>query len=80
MTRALQRAEDGQARVIPILLRPCDWQNSPVGKLQILPGVRPVVEWPVRDDAGWACARYLLDTGCPELRLRVRSSRYNSAA
>ncbi len=38
MTRALERHEAGEARVIPILLRPVDdWQNAPFGKLQALP-------------------------------------------
>src|SRR2546421_4518726 len=28
MQRAMRRHEEGSARVIPILLRPCDWQNA----------------------------------------------------
>src|SRR2546422_2161780 len=37
MKRALERHEDGDARVIPIILRPVHWQLAPFGKLQALP-------------------------------------------
>ena len=52
MKRSLERHEAGEARVIPVILRPCDWHMAPFGKLQILPGDgRPVVKWPSRDEA-----------------------------
>jgi hypothetical protein len=35
--RALERHENGEAEVIPIIMRPTDWQNLPFGKLQALP-------------------------------------------
>jgi hypothetical protein len=34
MTRAMERRDRGEARVIPIILRECDWQKSPFAKLQ----------------------------------------------
>ncbi len=37
MIRALERHDAGEARVIPILLRPVDWHNAPFGRLQALP-------------------------------------------
>lgn len=37
LKRALQLHEAGTARVIPIILRPCDWQSTPFAKLQVLP-------------------------------------------
>jgi predicted ATPase len=37
MTRAMERHESGEARVIPILLHDCDWSAAPFGKLQALP-------------------------------------------
>lgn len=37
MERALQRHRAGKARVIPIILRPVDWENAPFSKLQVLP-------------------------------------------
>jgi hypothetical protein len=50
MNRALERHESGEARVIPVILRPCDWHGAPFGKLQALPkDGKPVVEWRPRD-------------------------------
>jgi len=37
MTRALQRHDEGSARVVPVILRACDWQAAAFGKLQALP-------------------------------------------
>jgi hypothetical protein len=37
MKRALERHESGEARVVPIILRPCDWHSAGFGKLQALP-------------------------------------------
>jgi hypothetical protein len=37
LKRAIARHDAGEARVIPIILRPCDWLNTPFGKLQALP-------------------------------------------
>ena len=52
MTRALQRHEEGTARVIPIILRPVHWENAPFSKLQILPtGAKPVTNWTNADEA-----------------------------
>jgi hypothetical protein len=52
MKRALERHKGGEARVIPILLRPCDWKTSELGGLHSLPrdGV-PVTTWRNRDEA-----------------------------
>ncbi|MDX6269472.1 MAG: hypothetical protein QOD28_695, partial [Acidobacteriota bacterium] len=52
MQRALQRYRAGEARVIPIILRPCDWETSPFGELQALPNrAIPVTEWLTTDAA-----------------------------
>jgi TIR domain len=37
MKRAMERHEWDEARVIPIILRPIDWEWAPFGKLQALP-------------------------------------------
>ena len=37
MLRAMERHERGDARVIPVILRPVYWQAAPFGKLQALP-------------------------------------------
>ena len=52
MTRALERHHAGEARVIPVILRACDWQDTPFGKLLATPkDGRPVRSWPDMDDA-----------------------------
>lgn len=52
MMRAMERHEAREARVIPIILRPCDWHDAPFGKLQALPrNAKPIITWSIRDDA-----------------------------
>ena len=49
---ALERAARQAAVVIPILLRPVVWGNSPLGRLQALPtDARPVTKWHDHDEA-----------------------------
>jgi tetratricopeptide (TPR) repeat protein len=51
MQRALERHNKGEAVVIPVILRPCEWEEAPFGKLQALPpNGRPVVMWRPRDE------------------------------
>src|ERR1051326_9084342 len=50
--RAMERHEQQEARVIPVILRPCSWEDTPLGKLQALPkGAKPVVKWNDINDA-----------------------------
>jgi hypothetical protein len=50
--RAMERHRMKEARVIPIILRPCDWQRAPFGKLVALPrDGKPVSSWSYRDEA-----------------------------
>ncbi len=52
MSRALLRHESGDARIIPVIVRPVDLQGLPIGKIQALPkDGKPVTSWPNRDDA-----------------------------
>jgi hypothetical protein len=52
MKRAMERYALGEARVIPIILRPVDWQNAPFSKLQALPkDGKPVKNWANTDKA-----------------------------
>jgi TIR domain-containing protein len=51
MTQALARHDAGEARVIPILLRPTDWKGAPFAKLKMLPtGAKAVINWPTHDE------------------------------
>jgi len=52
MVQAIARHDANQARVLPIILRPTDWQGAPFAKLQVLPtGGKAVTRWPTHDDA-----------------------------
>ena len=52
MKRALARHEAGDALVIPIILRPVQWEDTPFGKLKSLPTHgKPVTRWRSRDAA-----------------------------
>jgi tetratricopeptide (TPR) repeat protein len=49
---AMERHEAGDARVVPVILRPCKWENAPFGKLNAMPkNAKPVTKWSNRDDA-----------------------------
>src|SRR6266571_3145309 len=54
MQRALERHQRGEARVIPIILRPVDFEVTPFRKLQALPAdAKPVMSssWQYQDEA-----------------------------
>ncbi len=54
MQQALQLGNSGQATVLPVLLRDCTWQLSPLADLQILPRNGQAVtskHWPSADQA-----------------------------
>ncbi len=58
MQKAIQRHEAGEARVIPIILHPAFWENTPIGKLQVLPtGAKPITQWAKRHQALMNVAR-----------------------
>lgn len=60
MTRAMERHEAGQARVIPVILRHCDWHKAPFRKLLALPkDGKPIVSWPDHDEAFADVARQI---------------------
>jgi tetratricopeptide (TPR) repeat protein len=48
----LERHEVGQARIIPIIVRSCDWSNASFAHLQVLPtDALPITLWIDRDKA-----------------------------
>lgn len=52
MKRALERHESGEAKVIPVILHPCDWHGTPFGKLLASPtDGKPVSKFPNLHDA-----------------------------
>jgi hypothetical protein len=53
MKRALLKSDAGEADVLPIILRDCDWSGAPFAKLQALPkDAKSVTSWANRD-AAW---------------------------
>jgi TIR domain/prokaryotic YEATS domain len=74
MSRALERNESGAALVLPVILRPVDWEHTPLGKLQALPkDAKPITSYRDRDQGLREVAR--------ELRLVIsRQERHDTAS
>ena len=52
MARAIELHDQGKVTIIPIILRPVDWENAPFSRFQALPkDARPVTEWENEDSA-----------------------------
>ena len=52
MKRALERNDNGEALVIPIILHPCDWQHTPLGGLNATPtDGKPISKFPNQHEA-----------------------------
>lgn len=52
MKRAMERHKKGEARVIPVIIRDCNWKKAPFGKLQAVPKDGKAVDlWDNRDSA-----------------------------
>ena len=52
LQEAIDRHDANQARVLPIILRPTDWEGAPFEKLLMLPSdARPISAWSSRDAA-----------------------------
>ena len=50
--RALARVKRGEVRVVPVLLKPCLWQESRFSELQIIPrDGRAITSWASREEA-----------------------------
>ena len=53
MKRALERYYNGEARVIPVIIRDVNWSKAPFGKLQALPKNGKAVELWSNKDSAW---------------------------
>ncbi|PHN30703.1 toll/interleukin-1 receptor domain-containing protein [Pseudomonas sp. ICMP 460] len=52
MGRALERHRAGEARVIPVIVKPCDWESTPLGGLLATPrDGKAITTWPNFDEA-----------------------------
>src|ERR1019366_5294881 len=70
MKRAMERHKSGGAVVVPVILRPCDWHDTPFGKLLATPrDGRPVTQWANIDEAFLDIVRAIKNAlGSRELR------------
>lgn len=53
MARALERHSAGAAKIIPVILRPCEWTRSPLGKLLAVPTDGLPVSKHAHEDDAW---------------------------
>jgi TIR domain len=75
MKQALERHKAGNARVIPIILRPTDWRGEPFSKLQVLPrNGKPLTKWSNRD-----LAFFDIVTGIQQAVEELTTTLYTSA-
>ena len=83
MTRAMERHHAQEAKVIPVILRHCDWTNAPFGKLLATPrDAKPVTSWPDRDEAFTDVAKQVRKAveGLRTSNVRTKSSSPRSIA
>jgi len=72
MKRALERHEKDEARVIPVILRDCKWNNTPFAKLQALPkDSKAVKKWTDKDSA-WRNVAEGIERVVEEIRKKSR--------
>jgi formylglycine-generating enzyme required for sulfatase activity len=82
MKRALEREEKGEARVVPVIVRPCDWHTAPFGKLQAVPKDGLAVthsDWGSEDEA-WADVARRLRTAVEELARKGAATQKSTGA
>jgi len=73
MRTSLERDRMGEARVVPVILRDCVWQDAPFGKLHALPkDGKPITSWPNRDEA-WKDVAVGIKNVVEELRSKGRN-------
>ena len=72
MKRALERHKAGAARVIPVILRPVDWDKAPFAPLQAVPtDGKPITRWANRDE-GYLSAAKAIRKVAEELSATIR--------
>ncbi|HOY08217.1 MAG TPA: toll/interleukin-1 receptor domain-containing protein, partial [Saprospiraceae bacterium] len=58
--KAISQHELGVSKIIPVIVRHCDWQSTPIGKIQGLPmNAKPISAWHDRDEAFLSVANEL---------------------
>lgn len=73
LTRAIEKHESKQARVIPIIIRPTEWSHSPFAKLQALPkDAKAVTSWSNEDEAWLDVAKGIGEASTEATKLKNR--------
>ncbi len=95
MARALERHDAKEARVIPVILHPCDWKTAPFSKLQAVPrDGAPVSKYPNQHDAfleisqairsvvssAYPPAVFRMASGVPEVKAPERSKQHGRSS
>lgn len=75
MQRALERRKQGEASVIPIILRWVRWQETPLGALQALPkDAKPVKSWLDLDEAFYSVVEGIRKVIAEEFESRIQTA------
>jgi TIR domain-containing protein len=75
MREAMRRHASGEARVIPIILRPCLWQTAPFAQIQALPrDAKAITTWPNLDEACVDAAQGVMDVVFELAQARPRTN------
>ena len=78
LKRAISRHDDGEARVIPIILRPCDWNHSdvPFSKLNVLPThAKAITSWVDQQEEAFTIVAQRIRETVDQLRTQKRSQK-----
>jgi hypothetical protein len=74
LARALERHSTDATRVIPIILRPCDWTEAAFARFQALPTeAKPVTSWPDQD-AAWLDVVTGIRAACVDIQRNRQAS------
>jgi hypothetical protein len=74
LLRAMERHHARSAKVLPVIVRACQWKHAPFGELMALPeNGRPVSEWESSDKA-WSSVAQVLWQVCEAKALHLRNS------
>lgn len=74
----LSKHKEGKCRIIPIIVRTCDWQNSPLGKIQGLPKDGVAVNAWKDVDSGWMNVINGIKLVVEELKKKLELAKVNN--
>lgn len=72
IAEAMRRHEAGEARVIPIKLRPCSWKDTPFKKLQGIPRKDIIISTASDKDSAWLAVLLEIEALISEYPLKLK--------